>query len=256
MGRVMNGGIGMESQIKGKTGAYRVLSGSVLKTIALLTMLLDHTAAHLFSKMRFALVPFMTIGGTKITWYLVFRTIGRIAFPLYCFLLVEGYLHTRSKERYGLRLLIFAIVSEIPWDLVHKGFWTASGQNVFFTLFLGLCAVYIWDMFREDPVKRTVCLLTVFGISLILHADYGIKGVGFILCLFLLQDYPLPRALVGCCFFARPLTVLPAFALTGLYNGKRGFIRGKVLQYLYYAIYPAHMLLLFFLRMHFFGYGT
>lgn len=233
---------------------YRCLSGSALKTIAFVTMLIDHTASVLLANMKFAVTPMFTAAGTEITWYMILRTIGRIAFPIYCFLLVEGYMHTRDRKKYGMRLLIFAIISEIPWSLEHTGTLFSTTHNVFFTLFSGLCAIYVYDNFRSDRMKTAVLLIFIFVISMYAKCDYGIKGTGFILFLYLMRENSLIRALVGCCFFARPDTVIPAFAFIQLYNGKRGYIKGRVLQYLFYILYPAHMLLLYVLKLVWFGY--
>ena len=234
----------------------KLLSGSVLKTIALLTMLLDHTSLALLRNINYFTTPFVTVMGFDVTWYQVFRFIGRTAFPLYCFLLIEGYLHTRSREKYGLRLLIFSVISEIPWNLWQNGNFFFSRQNVFFTLFLGLCAIYIYDNFRNDRKKLVYGLLIVFGLSLILKADYGIMGVGFMLFLFIMRKSRLLSGFIGCCFFANPISVAPAFVLINLYNGKRGFIKGRVLQYAFYIIYPVHMLVLYIIKLKYFGYWT
>ena len=127
---------------------YCVLSGSALKLIALLTMLLDHTAEILFSQMQFATDAILSIGSHQITLYWICRMIGRLAFPIYCFLLTEGYTYTHNKRKYGLNLFVFALISEIPWDLEHNGKMFCSGQNVFFTLFLGFLAIFCFDRFR------------------------------------------------------------------------------------------------------------
>ena len=232
----------------------KLLSGSVLKTIALLTMLLDHTTSIVLRNINYFVTPFVTVMGYGITWYYVFRLIGRTAFPIYCFLLVEGYLHTKSKEKYALRLLVFSVISEIPWDLEHSGKLFSNGQNVFFTLFLGLCAIYIYDNFRSSRSKLVPGLVIVFVTAFFLKADYGIMGVGFLLFLFVMRKSRLLSGFIGCCFFSRPLSVIPAFALINLYIGERGFIKGRPLQYIYYMIYPAHMLVLYFIKLKCFGY--
>ena len=89
---------------------YKVLSGSVLKTIALASMIIDHVAfvlSGIFSKTLFS------IGAKSYSAYRIMRWLGRIAFPIYCFLLVEGFSHTHDRRRYALRLGAFAILSHV-----------------------------------------------------------------------------------------------------------------------------------------------
>ncbi|MBQ6042340.1 MAG: TraX protein [Oscillospiraceae bacterium] len=232
---------------------YRVLSGSALKMIALITMIIDHIGAVLLSQQGSALLPLFDGAPESLTLYQIFRTIGRIAFPLYCFLITEGCVHTHDRKKYGANLLIFALLSELPWNLEHSGTWRYSGQNVFFTLFLGFCCICIYDRFRDDTKKQIIGLLCMILISLVIRADYGTVGMGFILMLYVLREKKVAQAILGCCLLNTAWKILPAFALINLYNGKRGFIRGKVLKYLFYAAYPVHMLILYLIRVRSFG---
>src|SRR5690554_3633264 len=102
-----------------------------LKLLALTTMILDHVGAIFFPG-----VPYL-------------RTLGRLAFPIYCFLLIEGYLHTRDVKKYIGRLFLFALLSELPFDLAFFGTFTLYHQNIFFTLTLGLLAVSIFDAYKD-----------------------------------------------------------------------------------------------------------
>ena len=91
---------------------YRILSGSALKMIAVITMLIDHIGAVLLSMYQPAQKILFTLFGREYTVYLIFRDIGRAAFPIFCFLLLEGFRHTRSRFLYGRNLLLFALLSE------------------------------------------------------------------------------------------------------------------------------------------------
>ena len=120
---------------------YRFLSSSGLKVIAVITMLIDHVASVL---LRENPVVLLQIADYQLTLYTLMRTIGRIAFPIFAFLLAEGFHYTSDRKKYGIRLLVFALISEIPWNLEHSGKLLYSSQNVFFTLllgFLGLCVI-------------------------------------------------------------------------------------------------------------------
>ena len=137
------------------------LTGYHLKLIALITMAIDHIAAVLIWRLyaaSYSITASMqlsnNIGDKIVVWvaqnqdavYTVYewmRYIGRMAFPIYCFLLVEGFLHTRNVGKYAGRLAIFALISEIPFDLAISGtWWIYSYNNVFFTLVLGLLVIW------------------------------------------------------------------------------------------------------------------
>ena len=128
----------------------RGINGSTLKWIAALSMLVDHFAVVFRRGSILAGSPLLTSGQ-----YYFLRGVGRLAFPIYAFLLAEGFFHTRSVEKYLLRLLLFGLISEIPFDLAFESAWLdMSYQNVFFTLFLGLLAVYLWDRLTcGDPAS-------------------------------------------------------------------------------------------------------
>ena len=138
---------------------FRVLSGSALKVLAMVIMLIDHTAAFLLVKSAAATRTLFVLGDTDISIYRIMRDVGRAAFPIFCFLLVEGFVHTHNRFKYGRNLLIFACISEIPWDLVHKGtFFDMSTQNVFFTLFLGYLAFCAVDYYKDNQLMQLICM--------------------------------------------------------------------------------------------------
>lgn len=230
-----------------------VLSGSTLKWIALLTMLTDHIGAvilecgiiqsynqHLSTALSYeaSLLAYQTDR--------VLRQIGRIAFPIFCFLLVEGFFHTSNRKKYALRLFLFALVSEIPFDLCFRGtVLEFSYQNVMFTLLLGLLT--IWGMEKIRQTHPTLCLIPAFlGLlaGYLFHADYNWKGIVLILVLYLFYYYPLEKTIAGCLALLWEPVACLAFIPINLYN----FQKGQGMKYFFYLFYPAHLLLLYLIR--------
>lgn len=122
------------------------IPGSTLKIIAMVCMLIDHTAAVLFDRILISRglldavnasdggASFLSTGNTAVIYYadMIMRAIGRISFPIFCFLLIEGFMHTHDVKKYALNLGIFALVSEIPFDLAFAGKpFYLDYQNVF-----------------------------------------------------------------------------------------------------------------------------
>ncbi len=231
---------------------YRFLSGSALKVVAVVTMLIDHTASVLLSNQSIIL---FTIAGHSLTLYTLMRAIGRVAFPLYAFLITEGFGHTRSRLRYGVNLGVFALLSEIPWNLEHTGkLFHIASQNVFFTLFLGFLGLCAIERYKERIVPLAASLLALFAAATVLKCDYGSNGFCFILFLYALREHELVRAVIGSGILSARWKAGLAFIPIALYNGKRGFIQGPVLKYAFYLIYPVHMLILYALKHRLIGY--
>lgn len=231
---------------------YRVLSGSALKVIATLSMFVDHTALLLWPKIAPTVLSYRPTEATLVCYAM--RAFGRLAFPIFVFLLVEGFVHTRDRQAYGVRLAIFAAISEVPWNLWHVGkVLMPSKQSVFVTLFFAYCGLCLAELVlraRDDTerVRAGAGLVAVFVVTHIAHSDYGAKAVGCAIAMYLLREHEALRAVVSTSCLSNPIYGLCAFVPIGLYNGERGFIRGRTLQLLFYAIYPAHMLLLWYLR--------
>ena len=230
---------------------YMILDGSVLKTIAVVTMLIDHTAVVLLSNSNTVVFSF---AGHVLTLYTLMRFIGRISFPIYAFLLAEGYVHTRDVKQYALNLLLFAVISEMPWNLEHTGTFRYANQNVFFTLLLGLLGIWAIDKLRNEPLKLTASLVCLLILSNVIKCDYGIRGFGFILMMYLLREEPFGRAAVGCCILNSTWKASLAFIPIALYNGKRGFIKNEFLKFLFYAVYPIHMMILYWIKLKTIGF--
>ena len=225
----------------------RFLSGSALKTIAILSMLIDHTAHVLYPVLDVLRISF-NLCGKDMTVYWIMRKIGRLAFPIFCFLIAEGYRNTSHKWRYALRLLIFAIISEVPFNLMCGGdYLYPDGQNVFFTLFLGLLMIHIFATVSSELWKY-LAMAAVGVIASLLKADYGLYGTLLVFMFYVLRNYPAAQP-----FFAYPLLrgeicAVAACIPINLYNGKRGYIKTPLLKIAFYALYPLHILLLVFIR--------
>lgn len=148
------------------------ISGYWLKLIAVISMLIDHTSAVILEQ----------IPGLENPAFLM-RIIGRLAFPIYCFLLVEGFYHTRSRAKYAGRLFLFALISEVPFDLAFsRRMWDFSSNNVFFTLLFGLLVIWgvegIKQKFVADVYGEKAAAIRVILIIVTVAAG-GISGTSF-----------------------------------------------------------------------------
>lgn len=227
---------------------FQILSGSMLKLIAVVIMFIDHGALVILSKYPWATDTMFSLFGKNYSLYRVCRDIGRAAFPIFCFLLVEGFLHTRSRKKYGMNLLIFALVSELPWNFMFTDTWRYEKQNVFFTLFLGYLGLCAFEYFRENQTMQLICLAALFVASCYLKADYGWRGFIFILIMYLFRSEKAAQAIIGSCWLYYEWKACFAFISINMYNGERGFIKGKAMKFFFYWFYPLHITLLVILR--------
>ena len=241
------------------------LNGSTLKMIAIITMLIDHIGAAVIGRMLIlqgvngldtsdntAVMNWLS-GNANLYWtYTIMRMIGRIAFPIFCFLLVQGFLHTHDVRKYAIRLGLFALISEIPFDLAFKSKWMEWGyQNVFFTLFIGLLTMMLYHAVEEKTEWnmgiRAVLYIAILAagmlLAYLLKTDYAEKGVFCIMILYIFRKNKRWQLLAGCASFLWESAAVLAFIPIALYNGKRGF-GGK---YFFYIFYPAHLLVLYLL---------
>ena len=222
------------------------ISAATLKWIALITMTLDHFAA---SGLYLQLVYGSGMDILGDTGYMVLRYIGRLAFPIYCFLLTEGYRHTHSRERYALRLFVFALLSEVPFDLASSWvLWDWSYQNVFFTLLLGLLALMYADPYYERGEQRKAFFIVLaFALAAeVLGTDYGFFGVAVIAALHFWRGRGMEQYLLSGALLLGAGTIevaaFPAFYLMHRYDGRQGR-QGKAMRLLFYWYYPLHLLI-------------
>lgn len=249
------------------------VSGSTLKLIAISAMLIDHIGAGILARylMVYDYVGVAMSGNISalLAWlqehqilfytYTIMRMIGRIGFPIFCFLLVEGFQKTHDVKKYALRLGAFALISEIPFDLCFSGkILEFSYQNVFLTLFLGLLTMMTFDWIEKKlsvqkaiKVLLSAAALVFFAFTAsFLQTDYGAIGVICIMVLYVFRKNKTWQIAAGCISFVWELTAPLAFIPIGFYNGRRGL----KLKYVFYLFYPVHLFLIYLICV-FLGIG-
>ena len=232
------------------------LTAAVLHIIAMTLMLMDHLWATLLPAREWLTCA------------------GRVAFPIFAFMAVEGYFHTRNFKKYMLRMLLFAVLSEVPFDLMYGGTWFYPvHQNVLWTFLLGLLGVWLMEQVRKKGktwmyllvcvlvvlaglVLGTLCMVDYYGVGVLtVFVFYFLHGrkwwcfLGQLAALYwlnveLLGGLMYPVQLLGMEFeLCQQGLALLALIPIWLYRGRQGY-HSKPFQYICYAFYPVHMLLL------------
>ncbi len=241
-----------------KAKKIQFLNSNTLRLVAVLLMVSDHIWA---TAMSF---------GNWMTY------IGRMAFPIFAFQIAEGFVHTKNFKKYALRLLAFALISEIPFNLFYSSRWfNPYHQNVMFTLLLGLLAIKVIDNLKKDispkNIGKSLLWLALIAVGGTLgFVDYGFLGVLTVVMFYLCRGYRftpilqlIGMILINIVFFEGQVFIFDVFGKTveipsqgfavfslipiWLYNGKKGK-SSKVLQYGFYAFYPVHMLILYLIK--------
>lgn len=241
------------------------ISGSTLKWIALFSMLIDHSAYVLIvpilvgngiysvadSSLAYIteLIRQGNVGWYYLAYQIMRRIIGRLAFPIYCYCLVEGLGRTKSRAKYAGRLAILAVLSEVPFDLAfYQTTLEINNQNVFFTLLLGF--LMMWGMEKLPELTKNAWLnglgqmILFFGAGFVaewISCDYGFKGIIALMMLYLFRYRRGLQILAGCIAFIWEPGALLAFLPVGLYNGTKG----KQNKLFFYGFYPVHLLVLY-----------
>ena len=212
------------------------ITAAVLKYIAIITMLIDHIGYGLY------ILP-----AVKST-YTVLRAVGRNALPIFCFFLVEGLIHTSNRWKYLRNMIVFALISQVPYHYAFYRTKTWNYQfNIYCTLALGLIAVWLIEIIME---KRkgidgwTLSAIIAAGITAIakfVNVSYGWAGILLIVIFYILRKKQLVAMAAGyillIIYDRSEVYVLPAFLLLFLYNGQRG----KQNKWFFYVFYPAHL---------------
>lgn len=229
------------------------LNGNQLKLIAVISMLLDHIGVLLVG--RGVILHGADTEDLWMTGYQVLRSVGRVAFPIYCFLLVEGFFHTRDWKKYVLRLGIFAVISECFFDQMVTGSWVDFGQqNVFWSLLIGLLMMQVLKTIQcrvygqPGLLIQLMIIILCCGFAWICRTDYGYIGIMLIALFYLFHGDPKNCCMSGFLWMMLMtdhiyyvLGLVVAFLLIYSYNGMRGGWKGK---HFFYLFYPVHMLIL------------
>lgn len=233
------------------------MNRDILKLLAMVFMLLDHMWA--------TVIP----GNQWMTF------VGRMAFPIFAFQIAEGFIHTSNFKKYALRLFIFALVSEIPFNLFYgSSLIYPFHQNVMFTLLLGLLAIKVIEKFQKEKTAKNAIIAVAGTVGATFAAtagftDYSGMGVLTVVLFYLARDFKfawlvqivgmyvlniyffsgmfIPVEIFGKTFeFTTQGFALLALIPIHLYNGKKGK-GGKLFKYSMYIFYPVHMLILYFI---------
>lgn len=213
------------------------MTAFIIKMIACITMVLDH--------IKYVYEPSTNF----ITEYF-----GRMSFPLFAFLLTEGYVHTSNLKKYAERFIIFGIISQIPFMIFRTYVGEYLMLNIMFTLLLGLMAITIYDKLDDKYIAIVLVALMVL-LGKILSVDYGAYGVLLIFILYIFRDnkilltisyiavillhYYLRNCLNIDNIYTIIFNILPIFIIL-LYNGKQG----RKLKYVFYLFYPVHLVII------------
>lgn len=229
------------------------MTSLLLKIIAIIAMFCDHLSYALPQRV------------------VLLNAIGRIAFPIFAFSIAQGYIHTRSLKRYFIRLVIFAVVSQLPFMLLMKMAGAGFRLNIFVTLILGLSAIMVYD--KVQPRLLGIALSLIIALlGDIFYTDYGAWGVLLILFMYVLTEYKNAGgdasiyALSFASVFAFMVLYMYSFSLDRglhylgyaialiillLYNGKPAYNMRlfKSMKFVFYAFYPAHLVMLYLLHL-------
>lgn len=227
----------------------KCLSNFDLKLIAIITMTIDHIGV---------------VFGTP--FYNLLRAVGRLSFPIFAFLLTEGYVHTKSFSKYFLRLLVLAVISEIIYDYVfYERFIYLGANNIFFTLALGLFTLFLLDKSRclvkkyfKDKIDLIIILPITYLLIIVimglmgefLNFSYGMLGILIISFFYLFKNNFLLMVIsvsISTLILGEPMQYFSLFSLILIYFYNKKL--GKKCKMFFYLYYPLHILVLGLINM-------
>ncbi len=232
--------------------AHCRINGFQLKLIAVITMLIDHIGAVLLEEQ----VDLISGNGSVITiLYYICRMIGRLSFPIFCFLLTEGFFHSKNRYRYIGRMVVFAVISLWPFYMAF-----ACYGNVLITFTIGLIAMTLAEVVKQRVTDNgkgrwiasiLICIIAGIGYLLaeIFRSDYGGVGVLVILLLYFFHTHPILSYVIAVVCLGTFLDSMIYIAMAGIpflimYNGERG----RQIKHFFYLFYPVHLVLLVIIK--------
>lgn len=223
---------------------------------------------HLFA-MIFMLIDH--IGNSLLPFNFILRYIGRISFPIFCFLLVNGFFKSNDKLRYFKRLCIFAILSEIPFDLLFSNMMLDfSSQNVLWTFCISFIMMYCLEVSKKRYFVFFPIIVFIFSfIAFIIKSDYSFYGVLMVFVFYFTYNFSRKTRFIfqllcmtiingilfkGFCvkygilmIYSQPFAIL-SLLFIWLYNGELGR-KNKYIKYFNYLFYPIHLIILWLLNL-------
>lgn len=226
----------------------QVLNGAQLKYIAFISMLIDHANNALIT-------PILNGQGFLLHISNIFSVLGRIAFPIFVFLLVEGFFKTRNRKKYLATLIIFGVISEVPFDMfTSKTFFDPYWNNMMFTLALCLVTIWIVDIFKSKLTNKFIWYLVSFVIvaifafiSMQLSLDYDYHAILVAYIFYIFYNRPIWGSVLSYLSIIKELYSFLGFGMVLTYNGERG----KQYKWFNYLFYPVHILILGLLRFYY-----
>ena len=221
-----------------KLKKLQIFNGAQLKYIAFISMLIDHVNNALIT-------PFLNGKGFLLHLSNLFSILGRIAFPIFVFFIVEGFFKTSNRKKYLITLLLFGVISEVPFDMfTSKVFFDPYWNNIMFTLALCLITIWIIDAVKDKISNKVLWYsisIVVVGIScavaMALSLDYDYHAIIVAYIFYIFYDKPILGAGLGYLSIIKELYSCLGFAMTVTYNGERGR-QNKWINYLFYPAVP------------------
>lgn len=225
----------------------QILNGAQLKYLAFISMLIDHVNNAIIT-------PMLDGEGFLLHLSNIFSILGRIAFPVFVFFIVEGFFKTSNRKKYLGQLLIFGAISEVPFDMfTSKVYYNPNWNNMMFTLALSLITIWLIDFLKEKLHNKifwyalSIIIVVIFSLSAMqLSLDYDYHAVVAAYIFYVFYNKPILGAGLGYLSIIKELYSFLGFALTIMYNGQRG----KQYKWLNYLFYPVHLLILGILRFY------